>query len=92
MSAGETGGFDFVFIDADKPNYLHYYERALQLVRRGGIIAFDNTLWSGAVADPKDQSDNTRALRALNDALHADERVTISLLPLGDGVTLAMKR
>jgi len=92
LAAGEAGSFDFVFIDADKPNYLVYYERALQLVRRGGIIAFDNTLWSGAVADPRDQNDNTRALRALNDALHRDERVGISLLPLGDGVTLALKR
>ena len=92
LAAGEAGCFDFVFIDADKPNYLAYYERALKLARRGGIIAFDNTLWSGAVADPKDQSDNTRALRALNDALHGDQRVSLSMLPLGDGVTLALKR
>jgi len=92
LAGGESGAFDFVFIDADKPNYLAYYERALQLVRHGGIIASDNTLWSGAVADLKDQTDNTRALRALNDALLVDERVAISLLPLGDGVTLALKR
>jgi predicted O-methyltransferase YrrM len=92
LAAGGAGTFDFIFIDADKPNYAAYYERALELVRVGGIIAFDNTLWSGAVADAKDQTENTRALRALNDLLHKDERVTISLLPLGDGVTLAMKR
>ena len=92
LAAGEAGCYDFVFIDADKPNYAAYYERALKLVRIGGIIAFDNTLWSGAVADPKDQTENTRALRALNDALHKDERVNLSMLPLGDGVTLAMKR
>lgn len=92
LAGGEAGQYDFVFIDADKPNYAAYYERALKLVRTGGIIAFDNTLWSGAVADAKDQTENARALRALNDALHHDERVTISLLPLGDGVTLAMKR
>ena len=92
LAAGEAGRFDFAFIDADKPNYLAYYERSLALVRRGGIIAFDNTLWSGAVADPADQAESTRALRALNDALHRDERVSMSLLPLGDGVTLALKR
>ena len=92
IAGGEAGQYDFVFIDADKPNYAAYYERALKIVRTGGIIAFDNTLWSGAVADVKDQTENTRALRALNDALHHDERVSISLLPLGDGVTLAMKR
>lgn len=92
LAAGEAGRFDFMFIDADKPAYLDYYERGLKLVRKNGIIAFDNTLWSGAVADAKDQTENTRALRALNDALHRDERVTLSLLPLGDGVTLALKR
>ena len=92
LAGGDAGQFDFVFIDADKPNYLAYFEGALKLVRRGGIIAFDNTLWSGAVADANDQSDNTRALRALNDALHRDERVSLSMLPLGDGVTLALKR
>jgi predicted O-methyltransferase YrrM len=92
LSAGEAGRFDFMFIDADKPAYREYFERGLKLVRQGGIIAFDNTLWSGAVADPKDQTENTRALRELNDALHRDERVSLSLLPLGDGVTLALKR
>jgi caffeoyl-CoA O-methyltransferase len=86
------GPFDFVFIDADKENYENYYEGCLPLVRRGGIIAVDNTLWSGWVADAKRRDANTRALRAFNDKLHHDERVALSLLPLGDGVTLALKR
>jgi predicted O-methyltransferase YrrM len=85
------GPFDFVFIDADKPNYANYYEACLPLVRRGGIIAIDNTLWSGWVAE-KDRSDaDTVALRAFNDMLHRDDRVALSMLPLGDGVTLALK-
>jgi predicted O-methyltransferase YrrM len=84
--------FDFAFIDADKPNYDGYYERCLKLVRTGGLIVFDNTLWSGAVADNSDQGDSTRALRALNDKLHLDDRVAVSLLSIGDGVTLALKR
>jgi predicted O-methyltransferase YrrM len=86
------GPFDFVFIDADKPNYANYYERCLPLVRKGGIIAVDNTLWSGWVAEPSQKDADTAALRAFNDKLHRDERVALSLLPLGDGVTLALKR
>jgi predicted O-methyltransferase YrrM len=86
------GPFDFAFIDADKPNYANYYERCLELVRKGGLIAVDNTLWSGWVADGKQRDADTRALRAFNHKLHRDERVAISLLPLGDGVTLALKR
>lgn len=86
------GPYDFAFIDADKGNYANYYEACLQLVRRGGIIAVDNTLWSGWVADAKRRDDDTRALRAFNDKLHRDERVSVSLLSLGDGVTLALKR
>jgi caffeoyl-CoA O-methyltransferase len=86
------GPFDFVFIDADKGNYANYYEGCLPLVRCGGIIAVDNTLWSGWVADAKRRDDDTRALRAFNDKLHRDERVALSLLSLGDGVTLALKR
>ena len=86
------GPFDFAFIDADKPNYAKYYERCLELVRKGGLIAVDNTLWSGWVADGKHRDADTRALRAFNDQLQRDERVAISLLPLGDGVTLALKR
>ena len=85
-------GFDFAFIDADKGNYESYYEACLRLVRRGGIIAVDNTLWSGWVADAKRHDDDTLALRAFNDKLHRDERVALSMLPLGDGVTLALKK
>jgi predicted O-methyltransferase YrrM len=88
---GLKGPFDFVFIDADKPNYLKYYEACLPLVRKNGIIAIDNTLWSGAVADPTQKDADTVALRQFNDALHADQRVVLSMLPLGDGVTLALK-
>lgn len=89
---GNAGEFDMAFIDADKTNYLEYFERCLDLLRPGGLIMFDNTLWSGAVADPEDHDDDTEALRELNDALHRDERVTISLVPIGDGLTLARKR
>ncbi len=89
---GGTETFDMAFIDADKTNYLNYYESCLTLVRRGGLIMFDNTLWGGAVADPSDQEADTLALRELNDRLHKDERVSISLVPIGDGLTLARKR
>ena len=84
--------FDFAFVDADKPGYDTYYERCLMLVRRGGLIAFDNTLWSGAVADPARTDDNTEALRALNRKAHADPRVDACLLTVGDGVTLVRRR
>ena len=84
--------FDFAFIDADKSNYEHYYERALQLVRSGGLIAIDNVLWSGRVADPQVQDNRTQAIRALNRKLHQDQRVTISLVPIADGLTLALKK
>jgi predicted O-methyltransferase YrrM len=86
------GRYDFAFIDADKTSYLEYYERCLRLVRANGLIAVDNTLWSGDVADPSNAKPDTVALRAFNDALHRDERVDIALLPVGDGVTLARKR
>ena len=89
---GEAGSFDMAFIDADKPNYRNYYERCLILLRPGGLAMFDNTLWDGAVADPTDDDEDTVALRELNDALHRDERVSISLVPIGDGLTLARKR
>jgi predicted O-methyltransferase YrrM len=89
---GQAGTFDFAFIDADKPNYDNYYERALKLVRRGGLIIFDNMLWSGKVADPSIQDSDTVALRALNEKLHHDERVFVSLLPLRDGVSLVVKQ
>ena len=92
LEVGEAGAFDFAFIDADKENYLGYYERCLRLLRPGGIIAVDNTLWSGRVADDDDQESSTVALRAFNTAIHADQRVALSMLPLGDGLTLALKR
>lgn len=92
LREGSACSFDFAFVDADKENYLGYYERCLALVRTGGLIAFDNVLWDGRVADPRDQSESTQAIRLLNDKLHGDERVTISLVPIGDGMMLARKR
>ena len=89
---GADGTFDLVFVDADKTNYPSYLERSLALLRPGGLLMFDNTLWSGAVADPQNMEDDTVAIRELNDALLRDERVTISLVPVGDGLTLARKR
>jgi caffeoyl-CoA O-methyltransferase len=86
------GTHDFAFIDADKGNYLAYYERCLPLMRRGGLIAVDNTLWSGDVANPDNQKADTVSLRRFNEALHADERIDLALLPVGDGLTLALKR
>lgn len=91
LECGERESFDFAYIDADKENYMHYYERSLALIRPGGMIAIDNTLWSGKVVDPKDQSDATRHIRALNQHIYEDERIEISLLPIGDGLTLARK-
>jgi caffeoyl-CoA O-methyltransferase len=92
LAAGEAGRYDFAFIDADKPAYDTYYELLLQLLRPGGLIALDNTLWSGHVANPENRDPNTLALRALNDKLHRDERIDVSLLTVGDGLTLARKR
>jgi predicted O-methyltransferase YrrM len=89
---GLNGSFDLAFIDADKTNYARYYERCLRLVRKGGIIAVDNTLWYGRVIDRHDQSADTRAVRAFNRKLHRDARVEIALVPIGDGLTLALKR
>ncbi len=91
LAAGETGTYDFAFIDADKTAYDAYYERCLELVRQGGVIAIDNVLWSGDVARPA-RTPDTAALQALNDKLHRDERIDLSLLPIGDGLTLARKR
>ena len=90
--SGETSSFDFAFIDADKSNYNNYYERSLQLVRPGGLIAVDNTLWYGRVADPDMQDNRTKQIRALNEKVRNDERVMMSLLPIGDGLLLAVKR
>jgi predicted O-methyltransferase YrrM len=92
IQAGESGSFDFAFIDADKENYPAYYERVLELLRPGGLIAIDNTLWSGSVIDPSNREPDTLAIRAFNAALHADNRVQISLVPIGDGLTLALKQ
>jgi len=92
VADGQAGRFDLAFIDADKTNYLAYYERVLVLLRRGGLLLVDNTLWSGAVADPENSEPDTVALRHFNDTLHADERVELSLVPIGDGLTLALKR
>jgi predicted O-methyltransferase YrrM len=92
LAQGGEGQFDMAFIDADKGNYTRYFDRCLTLVRPGGLILFDNTLWDGRVADPQDQEEDTRAIRALNDRLLGDRRVTLSLVPIGDGLTLARKR
>ena len=91
LADGGAGRYDFAFIDADKTNYLAYYERILKLLRKGGLIAIDNTLWSGKVADLAVNDADTVALRALNDFVHHDARVDMSLLPVGDGLTLARK-
>jgi caffeoyl-CoA O-methyltransferase len=92
LEDGEAERFDFAFIDADKEPYEDYYERALRLLRPGGIAMVDNTLWSGRVADPDDDDDGSEIMRAFNAKLKDDERVSLSLLPVGDGVTLARKR
>jgi len=89
---GDADSFDFAFIDADKSNYDNYYERALRLVRAGGLIAIDNTIWSGRVADPNETDADTVAIRKLNEKLHRDERVALSMLTVGDGLTLAMRK
>ena len=91
LTTGQTNTFDFVFIDADKSNYDNYYEQALQLVRPGGLIAIDNVLWSGRVADPQVQDNRTKKIRAFNQKLHQDPRISLSLVPIGDGLTLARK-
>lgn len=92
IANGGEGTFDFCFIDADKENYANYYERALRLMRKGGVIGFDNVLWHGRVIDSTVNDADTVAIRKLNGQLHADERVSISMLPIGDGLTLAVKR
>jgi caffeoyl-CoA O-methyltransferase len=91
-AAGEAGTFDFAFLDADKENYLRYYELVLELVRPGGLIVADNTLWSGRVADPANSEAATVELRRFNERLLADDRVDLSVVPIGDGLTLARKR
>lgn len=91
IETGE-GPFDLAFIDADKSNYDSYYERVLQLLRQGGVIALDNMLWSGAVANPSITDPDTSALRSLNSKIHADPRVDMALATIADGVMLARKR
>ncbi len=92
LAQGEAGRFDFAFLDAEKSEYDAYYELVLRLLRPGGLVAIDNVLWSGRVADPLAKDPNTRALRALNEKVHGDERVDICMLPVADGLTLARKR
>lgn len=91
IETGASETFDFALIDADKSNYDVYYEQALRLIRPGGLIAIDNVLWSGRVADPQIQDNRTKKLRALNQKLHQDSRISLSLVPIGDGLTLARK-
>ena len=92
LADGEGGTFDFAFIDADKVNYAGYFERALELLRPGGLVVVDNMLWDGKVADATVSDPDTAAIRALNESLLGDERIDLSLLPVGDGLTLARKR
>jgi predicted O-methyltransferase YrrM len=92
LAEGQSGRFDMAFIDADKGNQPTYVERCLELLRPGGLILIDNTLWGGWVADPEQQDADTEAIRALNDGLLEDQRVSLSLVPIGDGLTLACKR
>jgi predicted O-methyltransferase YrrM len=92
IADGEAGSFDLAFIDADKPSYATYYERALTLFRPGGVVGIDNVLWQGRVADPGNDDDDTEAIRAVNDTAHGDDRVDMCMLPIGDGLTLLRKR
>jgi caffeoyl-CoA O-methyltransferase len=92
LGRGEAGQYDFAFIDADKTGYLAYYERLMKLLRPGGLILVDNTLWDGEVANPDNRDAETEALRAFNDTLHRDPRIDLALLPVGDGLTLARIR
>jgi predicted O-methyltransferase YrrM len=92
LTTGQAGTFDFAFIDADKANYEKYYEQSLELIRPGGLIAIDNVLWSGRVADSQVKDNQTNSIRAFNQKLHQDQRVTLSLVPIADGLTLALKR
>jgi caffeoyl-CoA O-methyltransferase len=92
LSSGQAGAFDFAYIDADKANYSNYYDRVLALVRPGGLIAADNVLWHGEIADPAVHAPDAEAVRAFNRKLHEDRRVEVSIVPLGDGLMLAYKR
>ncbi|XP_037542523.1 catechol O-methyltransferase domain-containing protein 1 [Nematolebias whitei] len=92
IAAGEVGTYDFVFIDADKFNYDRYYEKSLELLRKGGVIAIDNVLWSGRVVHPAPDDLTSKSLDALNKKLHNDQRIELSMLTVGDGLTIAIKR
>lgn len=92
LMEGQANTFDFAFIDADKDSYILYYERLLQLLRPGGLMAIDNVLWYGYVADPDNNDPNTVAIRAFNDHVRQDDRVVLSMVPIGDGLSLVMKR
>jgi predicted O-methyltransferase YrrM len=92
IAEGKQEGFDFIFIDADKENYAHYYERSLVLIRKGGLIAVDNVLWSGRVANPDENDKSTVAIREFNEMLYRDARIELSVIPIGDGLTLALKK
>jgi predicted O-methyltransferase YrrM len=92
ITEGETGSFDLAFIDADKRNYENYYERALTLLRPGGLILIDNVLWSGKVTDPTITDKQTQAIREFNQKIHQDSRISLSLIAIADGLTLALKR
>ena len=92
IEGGESNTYDFAFIDADKINYLNYYELCLDLIRSGGVIAIDNVLWGGSVIDSARTDDDTKAIREINDFIVSDKRVNISMIPVGDGVTLAVKK
>lgn len=92
ISTGQAGSYDFAFIDADKVGYESYYERALELVRPGGVIAVDNTLWGGRPADPGETGPDTVAIRDFNRKVHGDRRIDLSVIPIGDGLTVIRKR
>jgi predicted O-methyltransferase YrrM len=92
LAEGRAAAFDFAFIDADKANYSNYYERCFELLRPGGLIAIDNVLWHGDVVNPAKQDEDTQAIRAFNERVSRDDRVWVSLLPISDGLTLAMKK
>ena len=92
IDQGGADSFDFAFIDADKANYDDYYERCLVLLRPGGLVGIDNVLWGGRVADDTANDDDTLAIRALNEKVRTDQRVSATILPIGDGLTLAIRR